>query len=116
MAVATVKFSYKGELFVKGKCKGVLREAIKLTVKQGQEVLRGVTPVDTGYMRDRWRRQTFDSFTGGDFGKIYNDTYYLEFVDKGTSRIKARKFVARGIDQINPIFQSNLEKALDQLK
>lgn len=69
-------------------------EKVKLRYYQYVMLL---TPVDTGYLKSRWRNlPTQKSQTGIEkiwIGRITNDTYYLKYVNYGFWHVFAQRYI-----------------------
>jgi hypothetical protein len=108
-------FKLQGNLFIKDYGTRVVRNAVKETVSKGVDIMQTVTPIDTGYLKSRWKGSA-GSFTDYRLDVITNDTFYGVFVDEGTRYIKPRNFVKRGGELIEDLFLENLEKGIAKLR
>jgi len=70
----------------------IKKEAVKIAngsvqerTKFATEALRSVTPVDTGYAASRWQYE-MKTINGETVGDITNDTPYLIYLNKGSSK------------------------------
>lgn len=105
----------EGNLFIKDYGTKVVRDAVKKTSRQAVSILQSVTPVDSGYLRSRWKA-SINSFTDYRLDTVTNDTFYGVFVDEGTRFQRAQHFTDKGKKLIEDDFLNNLEVAVDKLK
>lgn len=72
-----------------------LRSAMSDAAQAGVEILRSVTPVDTGRARAGWSYRRV-----GVFMVLENDVPYVEFLERGTVHMAPRLFVATALPRI----------------
>jgi hypothetical protein len=66
-------------------------------------VLGARTPVDTGHMRQSWKTRHFSYQV-----KLRNTAFYSDFVENGTSRMKAQPTITPML----PIIEAEIERAI----
>lgn len=66
-------------------------------------VMQAVTPVDTGHMRASWktRHSTYQV-------KLRNTAFYSDYIENGTSRMKAQPMIAPML----PIIEAEIERSI----
>lgn len=76
-------------------------ESFPLRLKHIQQIfyqnVRALTPVDTGYMKSRWKKEPlqkdFGTGTGNLMTSVSNDTYYLPYVNEGHKTSNGKSYV-----------------------
>lgn len=102
--------SYYGPLVRKGSIiTPPIRKAIRETRAYATATLKARTPVDTGRMRASW-----DTRTEALGLRMVNDAPYAIFVEYGTKHMRARRPLARSIDDINNHFRAQLTRRVGQ--
>lgn len=89
-----------------------VKSGMNRTLADMHAYARGVTPVDTGQLRDAWAVHPAERAGLHVRGSLYNDTPYGVYVEFGTSRMAGRHMAAQAIDAEGVNLARNIESRL----
>lgn len=81
-------------------------DALVETLEYGKGLVKSVTPVRTGRLRDGWEIQD---------NSIANDVFYTRFVEAGTSRMAAQPMLGSSIPKIQEYWTDAVARNLKRL-
>lgn len=86
----------------------MVKPAIKQTLDEGVDILKSLTPVRTGKMRDAWELNLSTR-------TIDNDVPYAKFIDLGTRFIQPFNITKQALPRIKDRFRENLQRNIENL-